>query len=176
MPSPGASVMEISESLKITPPSTGLNWHNEGPSRSTLVITLALATAMCAAAATLMLVSTMQPIMHSISYIAAMSAMCIALEMPPVFMSLMLMMSAARMRMSSMTSVGPNTLSSAMIGVCTRSVTYFMPSRSCAFTGCSTSSMRTPASSSVWMANTACFAVQAWLASTRSNARSSTAA
>src|SRR6187399_2498484 len=132
MPRPGASVSVISESLNSTPPSTGLNLHSDGPSRSTLVITSAFATAMWAAAATLMLVSTMQPIMQSIWYIAAMSAMCRAFEMPPVFMSLMLMMSAARMRMSSITSVGPKTLSSAMIGVCTRSVTYFMPSRSCA--------------------------------------------
>ena len=87
------------------------------------MITSDLATARCTAAATLMLVSSMQPIMHSMPYIAAMSAMRIALEMPPVFISLMLMMSAARMRISSITSVGPNTLSSAMIGVCTRSVT-----------------------------------------------------
>ena len=90
---------------------------------------------------------------------AAMSQMWIAFDSPPVFISLMLMMSAARMRISSMTSVGPNTLSSAMIGVCTRSVTYFMPSRSCALTGCSTNSRRTPASSSVCSAYTACFAV-----------------
>ena len=100
-------VTEISDSLKITPPSTGLNWHSDGPSRSTLVITSDLATATCTAAATLMLVSSMQPIMHSMPYMPAMSAMRIALEMPPVFISLMLMMSAARMRISSITSVGP---------------------------------------------------------------------
>src|SRR5690606_11005128 len=92
MPRPGASVIEISDSLNVTPPSTGSKAHSEGPSRSTLVITPDLATATCTAAATLMLVSSMQPIMHSTPYSAAMSAMRIALEMPPVFISLMLMM------------------------------------------------------------------------------------
>src|SRR5688572_6606306 len=115
MPRPGACVTEISDSLKITPPTTGLNWHSEGPSRSTFVITFDLATARCTAAETLTLVSTMHPIMHSIWYIPAMSAMWMAFDSPPVFISLMLMMSAARMRISSITSVGPNTLSSAMI-------------------------------------------------------------
>src|SRR5690606_32762647 len=52
MPRPGASVMLISDSLKMTPPSTGLNWPSEGPSRSTLLIASALATARCTAAAT----------------------------------------------------------------------------------------------------------------------------
>src|SRR6185437_2747127 len=147
MPRPGASVTEISDSLKITPPSTGLNWHSEGPSRSILVIALDFATATCTAAATLIEVSSMQPIMHSMPCMPAMSAMRIALEMPPVFISLMLMMSAARRRISSITSIGPNTLSSAITGVCTRSVTYRMPSRSRAFTGCSISSSLMPASS-----------------------------
>ena len=45
MPRPGASVMVISDSLKITPPSTGLNRPSDGPSRSTLLITSLLATA-----------------------------------------------------------------------------------------------------------------------------------
>src|SRR3546814_747055 len=135
-------------SLNVTPPSTGSKAHSDGPSRSTSVITPDLATATCTAAATLMLVSSMQPIMHSTPYSAAMSAMRIALEMPPVFISLMLMMSAARALIRSITCSGPNTLSSAMTGVCTRSVTYFRPSMSCALTGCSSSSSRTPASSS----------------------------
>src|SRR5690554_1363005 len=95
--------MEISDSLKWTPPSTGSNWHSEGPSRSTLRIVSDLATATCTAAATLMLVSIMQPIMHSTSYSAAMSAIRMALEMPPVFISLMLMMSAACWRSRSIT-------------------------------------------------------------------------
>ena len=64
MPSPGTSLMLISDSLKCTPPLTGSNWPSEGPSRSTLVITSLLATARCTAAATLMLDSIMQPIMH----------------------------------------------------------------------------------------------------------------
>src|SRR5690606_4752261 len=108
MPRPGASVIEISDSLKITPPSTGSYWHSDGPSRSTLVITSALATARWTAAATLMLVSSMQPIMHSTWCSAQMSAMRMALDRPPVFISLMLMMSAARWRIRSITSVGPN--------------------------------------------------------------------
>src|SRR3546814_6547044 len=62
MPSPGASLIEISDSLNVTPPSTGSKAHSDGPSRSTLVITPDLATATCTAAATLMLVSSMQPI------------------------------------------------------------------------------------------------------------------
>ena len=71
----GAWVTVISDSLKITPPTTGLNWHSDGPSRSTFVITFDFATARCTAAETLTLVSTMQPIMHSIPYIPQMSAM-----------------------------------------------------------------------------------------------------
>ncbi|MDT4859549.1 hypothetical protein FQZ97_940630 [compost metagenome] len=122
-----------------------------------------------------MLVSIMQPIMHSTPYSEAMSAIRMALEMPPVFISLMLMMSAARILIRSMTSAGPNTLSSAITGGCTRSVTYFSPSRSRALTGCSSNSSTTPASSRCCMANTACLAVQPWLASSRSRARPSTA-
>src|SRR3546814_1654833 len=124
MPSPGASLIEISDSLNVTPPSTGSKAHSDGPSRSTLVITPDLATATCTAAATLMLVSSMQPIMHTTPYRAAMSAMRIELEMPPVFISLMLMMSAARALIRSITCSGQKTLLSAMTGVCTRSVTY----------------------------------------------------
>src|SRR3546814_20080397 len=93
MPSPGASLIEISDSLNVTPPSTGLKAHSDGPSRSTLVITPDLATATCTAAATLMLVSSMQPIMPSCPYSDAMSAMRISLEMQPALISLMLMMS-----------------------------------------------------------------------------------
>ena len=115
--------MLISDSLKITPLLTGSKRHSEGPSRSTLLITSDLATARCTAAATPMLDSSMQPIMQSTPYRPQMSAIFTALEMPPVFISLMLTMSAARMRISSMTSIGPNTLSSAITGVCTRSVT-----------------------------------------------------
>ena len=152
MPSPGPSPIRISDSSNTTPPSTGSKAQSEGPSRSTLVMTLALATARCTAAATLMLPSIMQPIMQSTPYSAAMSAMRMAFDSPPVFISLMLMMSAARLLISSITSTGPNTLSSAITGVCTRSVTYFSPSMSCARTGCSSSSSRTPASSSVCMA------------------------
>src|SRR5690606_12383576 len=72
MPRPGASVTEISDSLKVTPPSTGSNCDSDGPSRSILVITPYLVTATCTAAATLTLLSSMQPIMHSTPYIAAM--------------------------------------------------------------------------------------------------------
>src|SRR5215217_5776350 len=64
MPNPGASLMVISDSLKLTPPVTGLNWPSDGPSRSTLVMMSLLATARCTAAATEMLDSIMQPIMH----------------------------------------------------------------------------------------------------------------
>src|SRR3546814_2918357 len=42
MPSPGASLIEISDSLNVTPPSTGSKAHSDGPSRSTLVISPAL--------------------------------------------------------------------------------------------------------------------------------------
>src|SRR5690606_8658347 len=123
MPSPGASVTLISDSLNTTPLCTGSKRHSYGPSRSTLLITSDFATARCTAAATPMLDSSMQPIMQSMPYRLQMSAMRTALEMPPVFISLMLTMSAARMRISSTTSRGPNTLSSAITGVCTRSVT-----------------------------------------------------
>jgi len=168
--------MLISDSLNSTPPTTGLNWPSDGPSRSILVMTSALATATCTAAATLIEDSIMQPIMQSTPYSAAMSAMRIALEMPPVFISLMLMMSAARRWIRSNTCCGANTLSSAITGVLTRSVTYLRPSMSAALTGCSSSSRTTPASSSLCMAYTACLAVQPWLASRRSRARPSTAA
>ncbi|MCY1249522.1 hypothetical protein D9M72_630650 [compost metagenome] len=88
----------------------------------------------------------------------------------------MLMMSAARCWIRSITWLGLNTLSSAITGVLTRSVTYFRPLMSAALTGCSSSSSTTPASSSVRIACTACLAVQPWLASSRSRARPSTAA
>src|SRR3546814_16277953 len=63
MPSPGASLIEISDSLNVTPPSTGSKAHSDGPPRPHLVITPALATATCTAAATLMLGYTLQPVM-----------------------------------------------------------------------------------------------------------------
>ena len=105
-----------------------------------------------------------------------MSATRTAFDMPPVFISLMLMMSAARIVSSSTASRGPKELSSAMTGVVTWSVTYFSPAMSSPRTGCSTSSSCTPLSSSARSTDTACFGVQPWLASRRIRARSPTAA
>src|SRR3546814_8530616 len=56
MPSPGASLIEISDSLKVTPPSTGSKAHSDEPTRSSLVIPPDLDTATWTAAAQSMLV------------------------------------------------------------------------------------------------------------------------
>ncbi len=93
------------------------------------------AAARCAAALTASLDSSIQPIMHSTPYISARLQIFSACQMPPVFISLMLSRSAARVRMISAASSGENTLSSARIGVYTAFVTARMPSRSCAGTG-----------------------------------------
>src|SRR3546814_20811380 len=84
MPSPGASLIEISDSLNVTPPSTGSKANSDGPSRSTLVITPDLAHATCTAPAPLMQVSGLQAIMHTTPYRAPRSAIGVAVEWKPV--------------------------------------------------------------------------------------------
>jgi hypothetical protein len=87
------------------------------------VITFDLATATCTAAATLMLVSSMQPIMHSMPCMAGDVGDADRVGDAAGLHQLDVDDVGARMRISSITSIGPNTLSSAITGVCTRSVT-----------------------------------------------------
>ena len=114
--------------------------------------------------------------MHSTPYISAMVAILSASVIPPHFMSLIFTKSAAPICRIFIASRGLNTDSSASTGTKLRSVTYFNPSRSWAFTGCSTSSMSRPLSCIPFRMRTASLGVQAWLASMRSTVSLGTAA
>ena len=86
------------------------------------------------------------------------------------------MRSAARFWIIRTASSGENTLSSARTGVATLAVTNFIPSKSWAFTGCSTKSISIPESSMALIMRTASLAVQPWLASMRRRISGPTAA
>ena len=93
----------------------GSSLHSTGPSRSTRVM-ICFAQARCTAAFTLILASSIQPIMHSTPYTSAADAILRALYRPPHFISLMFTRSAAPICMMVSASCGENTLSSASTG------------------------------------------------------------
>ena len=153
-------------SSKTAPPRMWSSLHSTGPSRSIRVM-IFLAQASSTAALTEIFASSIQPIMHSTPYTSAAAAIRSALVMPPHFISLMFTRSAAPVCMIFRASAGLNTLSSASTGTSAWRVTYCIPSRSAAGTGCSTNSMSSPLSCIWFRMRTACLAFQAWFASMR---------
>ena len=160
IPSPGASDTVMRRSSKTAPPSTGSSRSSTGPSRSIRVM-ICLAQASSTAAFTEIFASSMHPSMHSIPYTSAAETIRSALVRPPHFISLMLMRSAACRCMIVSASCGEKTASSASTGTGLCAVTKASPSRSAAFTGCSTSSIPSSFRSISSRIRTACFGVQA---------------